>query len=65
VLVEYHSYRKLWLKNGMRAVDVSMEEDLVTKKIMERWESRGARYEAKLLRAQQTDLQKTEGEEGS
>jgi len=41
-----------------------MEEELVSMKIMERWESRGARYEAKLLRAQQADLKKTEGEEG-
>jgi len=62
-LVEYHSYRKLWLRNGMRPVDVSMEEELVTKKIMERWESRGARYEAKLLRAQQSEPQKPEGQE--
>lgn len=63
VLVEYHSYRKLWLSNGMRPVDVSMEEELVSKKMIDRWQSRGARLEAKLLKAQQTDQQNVKGQE--
>lgn len=53
VIVEYVSYRKLWIKNDRRPVDISIEEELVTKRMIDRWQSRGARMEAKLLRAQQ------------